>query len=337
MSLNPRRNLEAKSLLASIIYKRNYDKNQSCPDHRRDQRINVTVPVCIIPLNEEVPDLAKAFTAVTFDVALRGLCVLANCCLNAENVLVCLVNQSELKILQATRHSQRDLGAGWFRFGLEATGIIKQDDNLELSKHVMSMLSSVPRIMSPVRKWQRYTPNETASALIAPKGTFEANVHDESFGGIGLVFQKPPPIDVGTHVEVIYYGVPVPGTIRRIVAHEDGHCLVGIMWLDEHCSGKRDPASLRKEADFVFLNGIRLVCRIIGRENNSVDARLPDGTTIKTPVDDLTRQTCDKRTDDLQAALTDVRLLVALYELGHFDESRQAVQAVIDFEFAESW
>jgi len=138
---NHRANVDAKSLLASIIYKRTLDKSQQFPEHRREQRVDISIAICVVPINNGVHDLTNAFTAVTHDVAIRGLGIVAHSHLDAETVLICFVYQSELRILRATRRSQRHLGAGWFRIGLEETGTIKQDAYPELSRFVESILS----------------------------------------------------------------------------------------------------------------------------------------------------------------------------------------------------
>jgi hypothetical protein len=86
------------------------------------------------------PDKPAAFAGITHDAGLRGLGVVATKWLGAEKALVCLMHQSELKILKTELRNERDLGGGWFRIGLEATGALNPEEHPEIRQFAEPVL-----------------------------------------------------------------------------------------------------------------------------------------------------------------------------------------------------
>ena len=124
--------------------------------------------ICLVPINKEGPDLTEAFTGVTLDVSLGGLGVVTHNCLNAEKALLCFVRESHLTILQVARRSQRDVGAGWFRIGLEVTDVIPPDSYSEVRKFVEPIVSG-PASGGPGGAADRGAPSGPAPGTTAGK------------------------------------------------------------------------------------------------------------------------------------------------------------------------
>ena len=57
-----------------------------------------------------------------------------------------------------------------------------------------------------------------------------AEVMDESFGGIGIVLQDGPLLDIGDEVEISCDGTPMSGVVRNIAAEEAGRQRIGVEW-----------------------------------------------------------------------------------------------------------
>jgi len=184
------------------------------------------------------------------------------------------------------------------------------------------------------RAWTRYPTEMVTTSVITSKGTYQADVHDESYGGIALVFDESPPVPVGEHVHVLYYGTQVPGKVRRVLSREDGRCFWGIEWYHRRRRRNAKSAPRKREADYAAFGGSCFICDVVAKQDGNVLAKLPDGTTIEIPESDLLRKKLRQRRQELRESETEVCLLVAWYGLGRFDEPHEAVEAVLDFEFA---
>ena len=73
-------------------------------------RTNLSVGILVFPLNDESPDIARAFTAVTKDVS-------------------------------TTVRNRKELGQGWVRFDMEVTGVVDKNEYPQLNQFVGSVLS----------------------------------------------------------------------------------------------------------------------------------------------------------------------------------------------------
>jgi hypothetical protein len=82
--------LEAQKLLARLADQRTLEKVRALEEHRSEGRADLSVGVLVVPLNDESPDIAKAFTALTKDVSTTGIAIVADRCIPTAEALLCL-------------------------------------------------------------------------------------------------------------------------------------------------------------------------------------------------------------------------------------------------------
>lgn len=58
-----------------------------------------------------------------------------------------------------------------------------------------------------------------------------AEVLDESFGGIGLLLEEGSPLEVGSEVSLFYDGTPMRGVVRNVRDSGDGKIRIGVEWI----------------------------------------------------------------------------------------------------------
>jgi hypothetical protein len=70
-----------------------------------------------------------------------GLGVIADRLVAKEKVLVCFLDQSEVRFLWAEVRSRKPLGFGWFLLGLDVWEIVEKDEYPELHEFAESLVS----------------------------------------------------------------------------------------------------------------------------------------------------------------------------------------------------
>ncbi len=85
----------------------------------------------------------------------------------------------------------------------------------------------------------------TESCGTANTGT----VINESFGGLGIVFDIIVPISRGLTIQVCYHGAMANAVARHVTAFDGGGCLVGLQWQSVHVAETMRPlAALHQRA-----------------------------------------------------------------------------------------
>ncbi|MFV2067722.1 MAG: PilZ domain-containing protein [Pirellulales bacterium] len=81
------------------------------------------------------------------------------------------------------------------------------------------------------RQWGRFVA-DVGEIVICPDGGKPSNaqVLDESFGGIGLTVASPLDVEVGTLIDVTYDGIPMRGIVRNVRHDDAGRQRLGIEW-----------------------------------------------------------------------------------------------------------
>ena len=97
--------------------------------------------ILVVPLNDESPDIAKAFTALTKDVSSTGIGMVANRNIPTSEALLRFSGSSETKLLRSIVRNRRELGQGWVRFDMEVTGVVDKSEYPQLKNFVGSIMS----------------------------------------------------------------------------------------------------------------------------------------------------------------------------------------------------
>jgi hypothetical protein len=105
-----------------------------------DPRADLSMGILVVPLNDESPDIAKAFTALTKDVSATGIGMVANRSIPTAEALLRLSGNSETRLLRSTVRNRRELGQGWVRFDMEVTGVVDKSEYPQLKQFVGAIL-----------------------------------------------------------------------------------------------------------------------------------------------------------------------------------------------------
>jgi hypothetical protein len=96
--------------------------------------------ILVVPLSDESPDIAGAFTALTKDVSATGIGLVANRAIPTAEVLLRLSGTSETRLLRTTVRSRKELGEGWVRFDMEVTDVVDKSEYPQLKHFVGSIM-----------------------------------------------------------------------------------------------------------------------------------------------------------------------------------------------------
>ena len=124
-----KRELDSQQFLARLANRRSLEKLRVVEDRRGESRTDLCIGIWVIPLADGQLDITKAFPAVTKDFTCRGIGFIARQPLAAaDEVLLAVAEDTEKWLLRVNVHSCRDLGAGWYLSGAEASELLDKND-----------------------------------------------------------------------------------------------------------------------------------------------------------------------------------------------------------------
>jgi len=132
---------DAQQLLAALTAPSRLAKPGRLAERRVEIRADLSVGILVVPLNDESPDIAKAFTALTKDVSSTGIGLVANRSIPTSEALLRLSGSAETRLLRTTVRHRKDLGQGWVRFDMEVTGVLDKSEYPQLKHFVGSIMS----------------------------------------------------------------------------------------------------------------------------------------------------------------------------------------------------
>jgi hypothetical protein len=114
--------------------------NNNCPDvqglmdgPRLESRVNLSVVVAVIPVEDGRPLVDKRFNAVTKELTTRGLSVVLSECRAADDVIVGFHWERSMKFLLAQARHLSPMGGGFWQLGLRLKEVVHPDDFPELA------------------------------------------------------------------------------------------------------------------------------------------------------------------------------------------------------------
>jgi hypothetical protein len=132
---------EAQQLLAALGNRNTRGRVDRVEHGHMEQRAELNVGILVVPLSDESPDIAKAFTAMTKDVSSTGIGVVSNRSLPTAEALLRLSGSSETRLLRTTVRNRKDIGLGWIRFDMEVTGVVDKSEYPQLKSFVGTIMS----------------------------------------------------------------------------------------------------------------------------------------------------------------------------------------------------
>jgi hypothetical protein len=132
---------DVRQLMAALTGQNGRGQIGRLDDRHWQGRADLSIGVLVVPLNDESPDIAKAFTALTKDVSSTDIGVIANRSIPTAEALLRLSGNSETRLLRTTVRNRKELGQGWARFDMEVTGVLDKSEYPQLKHFVGSIMS----------------------------------------------------------------------------------------------------------------------------------------------------------------------------------------------------
>lgn len=132
--------LDVRQLLSEVANQEGLGKAKAAPERRLERRTDLCIGIFVIPMNDNYPDISKAFTAIAKDVSTRVIGVIANCFPSTPEVLICLSGKSGTRVLRGLVRYRKELGLGWVRFSTEVSGMVDESEYPQLRHFVGSIM-----------------------------------------------------------------------------------------------------------------------------------------------------------------------------------------------------
>jgi len=109
--------------------------NQSCPEvslsygrPRHEERVNLVVPVVVVPVERGELFTQQAFTAVTKEFSSTGMAIVLDRPMGLDEVIVGVRRVGELVFLRAHTRHLTSIGGGFFQLGFRLTEVVHAGD-----------------------------------------------------------------------------------------------------------------------------------------------------------------------------------------------------------------
>ena len=113
--------------------------NNSCPElhiledeSRLASRVNLTVAVMIIPVDDDQPIFEEAFTAVTKEFSNTGLAVVLSKPVGLDQVILGFRFDGQMIFVRAAAKHLNPMGGGFHQLGFQLTDVVPRGEYREL-------------------------------------------------------------------------------------------------------------------------------------------------------------------------------------------------------------
>jgi hypothetical protein len=101
---------------------------------RGEIRVNLTLPVIVVPMIDDKIELGRSFATVTKEVSSTGMSLVLTDHLCSDNVLLAVEVEQSTKYAKAVVRHQDPLGAGLLQAGVQLVEVVAESDHPELSQ-----------------------------------------------------------------------------------------------------------------------------------------------------------------------------------------------------------
>ena len=182
----------------------------------------------------------------------------------------------------------------------------------------------------------RFTPERADSSLVVEGKRIAVEVVHESFDGLAVLVQREFHGEANDPIELVYRGLPLRGVIRSVTRQGRGS-RVSIQWSQCRRTATEGRRRCRTDSDYYLLAGLPVACRVVDQAGNKLIAALPDGSQVELEPENVRTLNRFQRLAGLEGADEELRLLVAVYQLGPVQTADDALRDVLNLEFAPSW
>ena len=124
--------MHAQEFLSRLVEERDVERVPKYGERRSERRTDLSTAVWVIPLDEDCPEIGKAFVAVTRDISSLGMAVVTHRAVLMPEIVICFSGKGQPVFLRARVRGQKDLGLGCFRLSLEVTELVDTEEYPQL-------------------------------------------------------------------------------------------------------------------------------------------------------------------------------------------------------------
>lgn len=125
--------LKAQRLLVRVVNARNKEVEAHIEGPREDRRVNLTLPVWVVPVEGGRPRMADAFTTVTREMSTSGMSLVVQQPFSPREVILALRAEGQPLYLRGRIRHVDPLGAGIWHAGVDVAEVIDLADCPELA------------------------------------------------------------------------------------------------------------------------------------------------------------------------------------------------------------
>lgn len=122
----------AKSFIVKLV-------NNNCPElksmlegSRRDSRVNLTVVVMVIPIEDKELQIGRAFTAVTKEFSSTGTAIVLDHQVGLDEAVLAFRFEGEMTYIRAKARHLSPIGGGFHQLGFEMLDVVSPGDYSQL-------------------------------------------------------------------------------------------------------------------------------------------------------------------------------------------------------------
>ena len=128
---------EVQSCILNLLNNNRVKTESMIDGPRLERRVNLTLVVLVIPIENKRPQVDKAFTAVTKGFSSTGVGVVLSEPMGLDQVILAFRNQGEMTFIRAEARHLSPLGGGFYQLGLQMIEVVRPTKYPELRTAVL--------------------------------------------------------------------------------------------------------------------------------------------------------------------------------------------------------
>lgn len=130
----PRNEVAIQTFILQLVNNNCSELQRLIEGPRLEHRVNMTVPVVVVPLQDGRPQMDRVFAAVTREIATAGLSLVISEPLAPDEVILGFRWRGEIYFLKAKAVHLNPMGAGFYQLGFRLLEMVHPSDVPELAR-----------------------------------------------------------------------------------------------------------------------------------------------------------------------------------------------------------
>ena len=130
----PRKDVAVQTFILKLVNNNCSELQRLVEGPRLEHRVNMTVPVVVIPLENDQPQMERVFAAVTREIATAGLSLVLSEPRAPDEVILAFRWEGDMYFIKAKAVHLNPMGAGFYQLGFRLLEMVHPSDVPELKK-----------------------------------------------------------------------------------------------------------------------------------------------------------------------------------------------------------